>query len=93
MADLPLYVGDTIVILWFGISHECRVYQSDERCWRCDTKAIKIDPPCSGWSLLCGTCSALTTTNEQNKAAMDNLQPEAVGVVTSIPVRVLKKEN
>jgi hypothetical protein len=93
MGDLPLYEGDTIVILWFGISHECAVFRSDERCHKCGGATIRLDPPCSGWTLLCAAESALTTTYDQHKEVIDNLQPGAIGVVSSIPVRVYKKEN
>jgi hypothetical protein len=93
MADVPLYEGDTIIILWFGISHECQVYRSDEVCHLCCGATIRLDPPCSGWTLLCTAESALTTTTAQHKEAIDNLQPGAIGVVSSMPVRVYKKEN
>jgi hypothetical protein len=93
MADLPLYEGDTIIILWFGISHECHVYRSDELCHLCGGATIRLDPPCSGWTLLCAAASALTTTYAQHKEAIDNLQPGAIGVVSAIPVRVLRKEE
>ena len=93
MADLPLYEGDTITILWFGIAQECQVYRSDELCHLCGGATIRLDPPCSGWMLLCAAESALTTTSAQHKEAIDNLQPGAIGVVSSIPVRVYKREN
>ena len=90
MADLPLYEGDTIIILWVGLSHACQVYRSDEVCHLCGSATIRLDPPCSGWTLLCAAESALTTTSAQHKEAMDNVQPGALGVVSSIPVRVYK---
>jgi len=93
VADLPLYEGDIIIILWLGISHECAVFRSDERCHLCGGTTIRLDPPCAGWLLLCAAESALTTTYAQHKEAIDNLQPGAIGVVSSIPVRVYKKET
>ena len=92
MADLPRYEGDTIMILWCGISHECQVYRSDELCHLCGGATIRLDPPCSCWTLLCAASSALTTPYAQHKESIDNLRPGAIGVVSSIPVHVYKKE-
>jgi hypothetical protein len=48
-------------------------------------------PPWEGWKLLCCAECALTT-HVQHRQALDNLQPGAIGMVSSIPVRVSQKE-
>ena len=93
MADLPLYEGDTIIIQWGQMTHECQVWRSNALCHRCGGATIRLDPPWEGWKLLCCAECALTTTHIQHKEALDNLQPGAIGMVSSIPVRVSQKEK
>ena len=93
MADIPLYEGDTIIVQWGQMIHECQVWRSDELCHRCSGATIRLDPLWEGWKLLCCAECALTTTHEQHKEALDHLQPGAIGMLSSIPVRVYKKEK
>jgi hypothetical protein len=93
MADLPLYEGDAIIVQWGEITHACYAYRSDELCHRCGGATIRLDPPWETWKLLCCAECALTTTHVQHMEALDSLQPGAIGMVSSIPVRIYKKEN
>jgi len=92
MADIPLYEGDTIIVQWGQMIHECQVWRSDELCHRCGGATIRLAPPWESWKLLCCTECALTT-HMQHKEALCILQPDAIGMVSSIPVRVYKKEK
>jgi hypothetical protein len=93
MADIPLYEGDTIMVEWGQITHECAVFRSDEWCVMCGGATIRIDPPWETWQLLCCAESALTTTLVKYQEALETLQSGAIGIVSSIPVRVYKKEK
>jgi hypothetical protein len=93
MAEIPLYEGDTIVVQWGQFIHECQVWRSDELCVRCDGATVRLEPPWETWTLLCCAECALTTTQADYKRAVDLLKPGAIGMVSSIPVRVSKKEN
>ncbi len=63
MAALPLYEGDTIIMQWGQMTHECQVWRSDALCQRCSGATIRLDPPWEGWKLLCCAECALTTTH------------------------------
>ena len=91
MTEIPLYEGDTVIIRWGTLQWECQVYRSDELCRRCGGATVRIDPPWETWTLLCCAESALTTTQAEHKEAIDNLTPGAIGMVSSLPVRVEKK--
>jgi hypothetical protein len=93
MADIPMYEGDTIMVQWGQMTHECQVWRSEELCHRCGGATIRLDPAWEGWKLLCATECALTTTHVQHMEALDNLHPGAIGLVSSIPVCVYKKEK
>ena len=91
MADIPLYEADAVVLHWGGLSWQCRVYQSTERCVMCGGATVRIDPPWDTWTLLCCAESSLTTTQADHKEALNTLAPGAIGMVSSVPVRVEKK--
>ena len=90
MADIPLYEGDTIMVQWGQMTHECQVWRSDELCERCSGATVRIDPPWETWTLLCCAECALTTTYKQHREALDHLKSGAIGMVSSMPVRVYK---
>jgi hypothetical protein len=91
MADIPLYEGDTVCLHWGTLQWECQVYCSDERCVMCGGATVQIEPSWETWRLLCCAESALTTTQTQHRAVIDQLEPGAIGMVSSLPVRVEKK--
>jgi hypothetical protein len=78
MADIPLYEGDTISVLWGNLQWECRIYRSDELWVRCNGATIRLDPPWETWSLLCCAESVLTLTRAGQTAAINALQPGAI---------------
>lgn len=91
MADIPLYEGDTVLLRWGTLQWECQVYRSNERCVRCGGATVRIAPPWETWTLLCCAESALTTTQAEHTEAVNHLALGAVGLVSSLPVRVEKK--
>ena len=93
MADMPLYEGDTVILRWGALQWECQVYRNDELCVKCGGATVRLDPPWETWRLLCCAESALTTTHVQYLEALDTRQPGAIGMVSSIPVRVEKKRT
>jgi len=90
MADLPLYECDTIIIQWDQMTHECQMWRSEELCVRCGGATVRIDPPWETWTLLCCAECALTTTHIQHREPLDHLKSGAIGMVSSMPVRVYK---
>src|SRR5438876_6862335 len=90
MADIPLYEGDVVILHWGNLPWTCRVYQSDEVCVQCGSPTIRIDPPWREWTLLCCKESALVSTHAQHQKACVAMTLGAVGIVSSLPVRVEK---
>ncbi len=93
MADMPLYEGETIMLRWGRLQWECQMYRHDALCVKCGGATVRIDPPWETWRLLCCAESALTMSRVEYRAAIDTLQPGAVGFVTCLPVHVHKKEQ
>ena len=92
MADMPLYEGDAVTLYWGTTHWNCRIFRSAERCARCEGPTVRLDPPWDTWSLFCLKESALTTTPSQRDAAFAALPKGAVGIVSSLPVRIGKPE-
>jgi hypothetical protein len=93
MADIPLYDGETITLHWGTLSWICQVYRSDECCIRCGGATVRIAPPWETWSVLCCAESVLTITRAEHRAAINTLAPEAIGMVSAIPVHVEKADS
>lgn len=90
MAEIALYEGDQVTLCWGGMAHRCRVYQSHKRCGMCGGITIHLDPGWDTWRLLCLKEMALTTTQEERGTAEQTLPPNAIGMVSLIPVRMTK---
>jgi hypothetical protein len=91
MTEIPLYEGDTVMLRWSTLQWTCQVYRSEDRCVKCGGATVRIDPPWETWRLLCCAESALTTTQVEYRTAMETRTPGAVGMVSSLSVRVEKK--
>jgi hypothetical protein len=90
MAEIALYEGDEVTLFWGGMAHRCRVYPSHQRCGMCGGMTIHLEPGWDTWTLLCTKETALTTTQEDREAAERTLPPNAIGLVSLIPVRMTK---
>jgi hypothetical protein len=93
MADIPLYDGETITLHWGTLAWVCQVYRSDECCVRCRGATVWIDPAWQTWTLLCCVESVLTLTRAEHRAAINSLDPGAIGMVSAIPVQMDKADS
>ena len=90
MESVSLFDGDEVSLQWGEAVWSCQVYRSEERCAMCGGPTVRIEPPWESWNLLCVQESALTTTPAQRDAAAANLSPDAIGIVSSVPVKLRK---
>jgi len=70
------------------MEYEGKAYSSEERCHKCNGELWYLEPPAFGWSYYCPSCQWLTTTRGDLEERLKNLEPGAIGVVSSVPFKL-----